>query len=328
MAFTALEAFPALEGSRRSLLSAVGNGEVATADAVRAIESDVALTMAVLREANAGRHSRGRVETIVDALAALRAPSVQALAERIPTFDFFAPAGTWKAVPEHFRAHALATQRAADRIACLVGHAKRDRLAVASLLHDIGQLVLWRSYPDHPLPIADAALTPQQRLQRERKTLGFDHAAVGGVLIGRWGLPGLLAKTIARHHDSEAAGEAAIIRLADMLAHHAHGASVGPREMLESARALGIGPEQLRSLMYESPNESSERSLPVDPCPLSAQEQRVLKSLAKGLIYKEIAVELGLSDSTIRSHLHGVYRKLDVRDRAQAVILATQRGWL
>ena len=328
MAFAALEAFPALEGSRRSLLSAIGNGEVATADAVRAIESDVALTMAVLREANAGRHSRRGVQTIVDALAALPARSLQTLAERIPTFDFFAPAGTWKAIPERFRAHALATQRAADRIACQVGHAKRDRLAVASLLHDIGQLLLWRAYPDHSLPGADTVLTPQQRLRRERKMLGFDHAAVGGVLIGRWGLPGLLAKTIARHHDSEAAGEAAIIRLADMLAHHAHGANVGPREMLESARALGIGPEQLRTLLYESPDGSSERRLPVDPCPLSAQEQRVLKLLAKGLVYKEIAVALDLSVSTVRSHLHGVYCKLDVIDRAQAVILANQRGWL
>jgi hypothetical protein len=118
MAFAALEAFPALEDSRSSLLAAIGGSELVTADAVRAIESDVALTMTVLREANTGRPSRSRVETIVDALAVLPARHVQALAERIPTFDFFAPTGIWSSVPEPFRAHALATQRAADRIAC------------------------------------------------------------------------------------------------------------------------------------------------------------------------------------------------------------------
>jgi DNA-binding NarL/FixJ family response regulator len=80
--------------------------------------------------------------------------------------------------------------------------------------------------------------------------------------------------------------------------------------------------------MYESPNGSHERTLSVDPCPLSTQELRVLKLLAKGLVYKEIAVELGLSDSAVRSHLHGAYRRLGVKDRAQAVILASQRGWL
>jgi len=118
------------------------------------------------------------------------------------------------------------------------------------------------------------------------------------------------------------------VRLADMLAHHEQGAPVAPRELLRSARGIGLRPDELRRLMYELPGSPSQRQLPTDPCPLSGQEVRVLQHLAKGRVYKEIAHELGLSPSTIRTHLHNIYRKLGVANRAQAVLLATGRGWL
>ncbi len=52
MAFEALEAFPALAESRDRLLAVVSKDHVATADVVTAVESDVALIIAVLRLAN------------------------------------------------------------------------------------------------------------------------------------------------------------------------------------------------------------------------------------------------------------------------------------
>jgi len=54
----------------------------------------------------------------------------------------------------------------------------------------------------------------------------------------------------------------------------------------------------------------------------------VLCLLAQGKVYKQIAQDLGLSTSTVRTHLHNVYRKLDAHDRARAVLIATERGWL
>ena len=65
-----------------------------------------------------------------------------------------------------------------------------------------------------------------------------------------------------------------------------------------------------------------------DPCPLSGRELRVLQHLSEGSVYKEIALELGLSASTVRSHLNKIYLKLGARDRAQAVLTASRRGWL
>ncbi len=52
MAFEALEAFPALAESRNRLLAVMSGDHVATADVVTAVESDVALIIAVLRVAN------------------------------------------------------------------------------------------------------------------------------------------------------------------------------------------------------------------------------------------------------------------------------------
>jgi DNA-binding NarL/FixJ family response regulator len=45
-------------------------------------------------------------------------------------------------------------------------------------------------------------------------------------------------------------------------------------------------------------------------------------------MYGDIARELGCSTSTVRCHLHTVYGKLKARDRAQAVLIAVDRGWI
>jgi putative nucleotidyltransferase with HDIG domain len=328
MAFEALEAFPALAESRDRLLAVIAKDHVATADVVAAVESDVALIIGVLRLANRAQSARGRVDTAVGAVEALNAQTVHAVAERVRTFDFFERATVWDAAPERFRLHALATQHAADRIAAEVGYENRDRLTVTSLLHDIGKLVLLHAYPGYPAQVHRGARTPEERIHQERRELGVDHALVGGVLIRRWGLPATIATPIERHHNPDAEGEAAFIRLADMLAHYEQGARVSPTEMLQTARSVGLGPRELRCVMYELPSSPSQRQRHVDPCPLSGRELGVLQRLAEGKVYKQIAHELTLSTSTVRTHLHNIYGKLGAVDRAQAVLIATERGWL
>ncbi len=328
VAFEALEAFPALAESRNRLLAVTSKEHVATADIVTAVESDVALIIAVLRLANQAHGGRGRVDTAARAVELLTAPTVEALAGRVGTFNFFERASVWDAAPERFRLHALATQHAADRIAAEVDCEHRDRLTVTSLLHDIGKLVLLHAYPGYPSQVHRGARTPEERIHQERRELGVDHALVGGVLTRRWGLPATIATVIERHHNHDVEGEAAVIRLADMLAHYEQGAQVSPVEMLQAARAVGLGAEELRRVMYELPSSPSQRRRHVDPCPLSGRELGVLQRLAEGKVYKQIAHELTLSTSTVRTHLHNIYGKLGAVDRAQAVLMATERGWL
>jgi putative nucleotidyltransferase with HDIG domain len=327
-AFEALEAFPALAESRNRLLAVVEKDNVATADIVAAVESDVALSIAVLRLANQVQSRRGRVETIVAAVEVLNEQTVQTLASRMRTFDFFERSSVWDAAPERFRLHALSTQHAADRLAAEVGYEHRDRLSVTSLLHDIGKLVLLHAYPGYPAQVHRGAKTPEERIHQERRELGVDHALVGGVLIRRWGLPSNVATAIERHHNPDVEGEIAFVRLADMLAHYEQGSVVSPGEMLQTARVLGLGAQELRRVMYELPSTAGQRQRHVDPSPLSGRELGVLQRLAEGKVYKQIAHELTLSTSTVRTHLHNIYGKLGAVDRAQAVLIATERGWL
>jgi putative nucleotidyltransferase with HDIG domain len=328
-AFEALEAFPALAESRNRVLRLFSEDQTSTAEVVAAVESDVALAIAVLRVANRVQgKAQGKVDSVVKSVEVLSAQAVKALASRARTFDFFERSGVWDVAPEHFRLHALATQRAADRVATEVSYNHRDRLMVTAMLHDIGKLVLIQAYPGYPGQVHGDARTPEERIHRERRELGVDHALVGGVLARRWGLPKSIASTIERHHHEDAGDEAVFVRLADMLAHYAQGAPVSPSELLKVARQIGLGPAELRSVMYELPYPQTGRQRQIDPCPLSDRELEVLKRLASGKVYKQIASELSLSTSTVRTHLHNIYGKLGAVDRAQAVLVATQRGWI
>ncbi len=53
---------------------------------------------------------------------------------------------------------------------------------------------------------------------------------------------------------------------------------------------------------------------------LSNRENEILRLLAKGCLYKEIADQLGITMSTVRTHIHTVYGKLHVQTRTEAVI--------
>ena len=328
-AFDALERFPALAESRNRVLALVSEDRPSTGEVVSAIESDVALVIAVLRLGNQVEGAKkGRVESIVDAVEVLSPEAVQRLAAGAETFEFFERGKTWDAAPERFRLHAVAVQRAADRLAAQSGYQYRDRLLVTALLHDVGKLVLMHAYPGYPKQIHGPARTPEERIHYERRELGVDHALVGGVLARRWNLPRAVASAIERHHSEDADGDAAYVRLADMVAHYAQGAAVSPQELLKAARAIGFGPSELRSVLYDLPYPQSQRPRAIEPCPLSTRELEVLKRLAQGMVYKQIAHELDLSTSTVRTHLHNIYGKLGAVDRAQAVLLATERGWL
>src|SRR5205807_3933101 len=133
----------------------------------------------------------------------------------------------------------------AERLCKEVGFEEKDELLVSALLHDIGKLVLLHAYPGYPGQVHGEAQTPEERIHRERRELGVDHALVGGVLARRWGLPGRLAAAIERHHSDDVEGEAALIRLADMLAHYTAGQPVEPARRLKVSRLPGSSADQL-----------------------------------------------------------------------------------
>lgn len=61
---------------------------------------------------------------------------------------------------------------------------------------------------------------------------------------------------------------------------------------------------------------------------LSSRELEILRTLARGLSNAEIATELYLSPATVKTHVASILRKLSLRDRIQAVVLAYETGLL
>jgi DNA-binding NarL/FixJ family response regulator len=59
---------------------------------------------------------------------------------------------------------------------------------------------------------------------------------------------------------------------------------------------------------------------------LTAREVEILKMLATGMANKQIAFKLKISDKTVRNHVSNMYEKLNIFDRAQAVLYAVRKG--
>jgi len=65
--------------------------------------------------------------------------------------------------------------------------------------------------------------------------------------------------------------------------------------------------------------EQSQKEIPANITLLSMRENEVLHFLSQGLLYKEIADQLGISTSTVRQHIHRIYEKLHVQNRTEAI---------
>ena len=59
---------------------------------------------------------------------------------------------------------------------------------------------------------------------------------------------------------------------------------------------------------------------------LTAREIEILKLLASGMANKQIAYRLKISEKTVRNHVSNMYEKLEIYDRAQAVLYAVRKG--
>jgi DNA-binding CsgD family transcriptional regulator/HD-like signal output (HDOD) protein len=325
-AFHSFETFPALRRSRDAMLRAAADPNAGDGELGHVVETDPALAVAILRAAS--RLTPGKKPVDVPTAAATLSPAeIEAAVADVAVFDFFDQSRMWSGTVEQFRVHARATQAATEYVRRALELGPRPDLLVMALLHDVGKLVMLHAYERYDA-IWNARGTADDRLALERAEIGFDHALAGGVLVRRLGLSDRLARAIEHHHSDGARDDAAIIRLADMLAHYATGDPVDPGALSAAAQAVSLSPDQLRAALDELPGGANQGARSSTPSPLSPRETQMIQKLAEGKLYKQIADEFGLAPSTVRSHLNHSYKKLGVMDRAQAVLLATSRGWL
>jgi putative nucleotidyltransferase with HDIG domain len=323
-----MDVVPVFAPAYERVLTATATDGATGGELVSAIESDTGLTVAILRRAQAVPE-HGPIANVADAVAALSPQEIAAAIEGLPRTEFPWRTSRQEVLMHHARLHALLVKRAADRIARETNVINRDDILVTALLHDIGKLVLERAHPDYPGRIDARTTAPEKRVHEEQRDLGTNHATLSGLMLRRWGLPDALATAVARHHSSEDEKDVATyVRLADMIAHHAQGETIDRAKMLRLCHVCGLSATQLRDVLFDLPHSGGSERRRAEPSPLSPRETTVLRILAQGKVYKVIADELGLSASTVRSHLHKAYDKLGVGDRAQAVLRATEMGWI
>jgi DNA-binding NarL/FixJ family response regulator len=107
---------------------------------------------------------------------------------------------------------------------------------------------------------------------------------------------------------------------------------VQPTQLVEAIRIVAAGDALLAPSVTRRLLDKFARSLPDrQPAPaslstLTEREVEVLRLLASGLSNAELSERLFVSEATVKTHVSSLLRKLEVRDRVQAVILAYEAG--
>lgn len=96
--------------------------------------------------------------------------------------------------------------------------------------------------------------------------------------------------------------------------------NASPDKIIEAIRELHQGGAPMSSAIARKVVGSFRPAAAIpDNNGLSVREREVLEYLAKGLLYKEIGDQLGISTGTVRQHIHHIYRKLHVQNRTEAI---------
>ncbi|MCL4274846.1 MAG: response regulator transcription factor [Anaerolineales bacterium] len=100
--------------------------------------------------------------------------------------------------------------------------------------------------------------------------------------------------------------------------------------LFDTIRAAARGetllkPEIMRRVLSQT---NAPKATSSEPTNLTERELEVLEAVARGERSKEIAVQLGISERTVKAHLASIYSKLGVDSRAAAIAVAAQRGLL
>ena len=106
---------------------------------------------------------------------------------------------------------------------------------------------------------------------------------------------------------------------------------VQPAQLVEAVRVVAAGeallaPTVTRRLLDYFAGQLPSSKPPPELARLTERELEILTLMADGLSNAELAEQLFLSETTVKTHVSSVLRKLELRDRVQAVVLAYRAG--
>ena len=170
------------------------------------IERDPALTARLLRAANTVGYARGGnpVVSVREAVTRMGIRQIWSSSLALSVVQAFSGRAAQGLDYRGFWAHSAAVGATAQtlwREAHLKGPASPEDLYVAGLLHDAGILIMDQHFADRFA--ASVRSSQEEHLplwQVEERRLGMDHGEIGGLLLGRWEMPELVAAAVSHHH--------------------------------------------------------------------------------------------------------------------------------
>ena len=112
---------------------------------------------------------------------------------------------------------------------------------------------------------------------------------------------------------------------------------ITPEKLIDTVRSVGRGEHPINESLVTHPILADQvlrqfqelsRQSETQPfiSPLTPREMEILEYIAQGLLNKQIATQLGISEQTIKNHVTSILRKLNANARTEAVIVALKRG--
>jgi putative nucleotidyltransferase with HDIG domain len=199
----AIDKIEALPAAAAETIALMQNPEANIDELTRSIEYDPGITANILRLANSSYFGGAYTVTSVrDAFVRLGQQRVMELLALTvmdkraggPILGYDLPAGA-------LVTQAMAAAIGVEKLAAQLGKPCPPDAFTASLLHDIGKVVLGTFVEIDAAPIVDKARGEGIPFdEAERAVLGIDHAEVGALILTRWGFPNDITDPVYWHH--------------------------------------------------------------------------------------------------------------------------------
>ncbi len=176
-------------------------------DIAQLLEQDPSLAIRVLKIANSPLYGLARqVEEIRQAVSVLGIRQITEVVLATSASKVIAGIPNVVYDMDDFWRHSILCGTTAQELAKACRCRRPEFAFVGGLLHDIGQLIFFNRYPGQSRVVFQLSLDrhqPMEIFQAEQKVFGFDHALLGGRLLGAWNLPPRLRECVEFHHQPD-----------------------------------------------------------------------------------------------------------------------------
>jgi putative nucleotidyltransferase with HDIG domain len=228
--------------------------EFHTEDVIHILQTDPALTAAVLKRCNTAFFAqRGGVSSLNQAIQLLGTSTIMNIVLEI-TIGASMNGGlaNYGIPPSGLRKHSICAAAAARELTkyCSILPFTPDTAFTAGLLHDIGKIAINEVLAEQEAALKDdATVATQSNIERERSLLGTDHSQVGALILTNWKFPPFFAAAIGEHHDPSLGNPLShLIHIANWCA-HSIGLSFGFQSLSDE-----LSPESLSVMALSEAN--------------------------------------------------------------------------